>query len=190
MDDIREDFEEVPSGAAFPGWSVLQPDGTNTIRVTERPAASGRRSLEIIDDKKDWRPHMYRSIYCPKGRWKLSFALRIEDRAQPRIGLRGDDLEFPLRVGADGMLSAAGSSLMKIEEGKWYKITISFMMGKERKEHACVVTVTPPEGPARDFSVPLPPKMLVVNWIGIHSCGTKGRYYLDDFIFVQDKGEK
>ena len=189
MDDMREDFEKVPVGAAFPGWSVLQPDGTNTIRVTERTAASGRRSLEIIDDKKDWRPHMYRSIYCPKGRWKLSFALRIEDHAQPRIGLRGDDQEFPLRVEADGMLSAAGKSLMKMEEGKWYRTTVSLVMGKERKEHVCVVTVSPPEGPSRDFSVPLPPKMQAVHWIGIHSCGTKGRYYLDDFILVQDDDE-
>ena len=186
IEDIREDFENVPAGAAFPGWSVLQPDGTNTIRVTERTAASGRRSLEIIDDKKDWRPHMYRSIYRPKGRWRISFALRIEDHAQPRIGLRGNDLEFPLRVEAGGMLSAAGKSLMKMEEGMWYKITVSLVMGKERKEHACVVTVSPPEGPPRDFSVPLPPKMLAIHWMGIHSCGAKGRYYLDDFVFAQD----
>ncbi len=190
IDDIREDFEKVPAGAAFPGWAVLQPDGTNTIRVTERTAASGRHSLEVIDDKKDWRPHIYRSLYRPKGRWKLSFALRIEDHAQPRFGLRGNDLEFPLRVEADGMLSAAGKSLMKMEEGMWYRITVSLVMGKERKEHACVVTVSPPEGPSRDFSVPLPPKMLAIHWMGIHSCGAKGRYYLDDFVFAQDKKEE
>ena len=187
IEDMREDFENVSAGAAFPGWAVLQPDGTNTIRVTERTAASGRRSLEIIDDKKDWRPHMYRSIYRPKGRWRISFALRIEDHAQPRIGLRGNDQEFPLRVEADGMLSAAGKSLVKIEKGMWYKIAVSLVMGKERKEHVCVVTVSPPEGPSRDFSVPLPPKMLAIHWIGIHSCGAKGRYYLDDFVFAQDK---
>ena len=186
IEDIREDFEEVPVGTAFPGWSVLQPDGTNTIRVTERFAAAGRRSLEVIDDKKDWRPHFSRSVYRPKGRWKISFALMVEGGAQPRIELRGDGVGFPLRVAADGMLTSADGPLMKIEEGKWHTIAISLALGKGREKHVCTVTVKPHGADSRAFQVPFPPTLLALHWIGIHSCGAKGRYYLDDFVVAKD----
>ena len=188
IEDIREDFEEVPVGTAFPGWSVLQPDGTNTIRVTERFAAAGRRSLEVIDDKKDWRPHFSRSVYRPKGRWKISFALMVEGGAQPRIELRGDGdgVGFPLRVAADGMLTSADGPLMKIEEGKWHTIAISLALGKGREKHVCTVTVKPHGADSRAFQVPFPPTLLALHWIGIYSCGAKGRYYLDDFVVAKD----
>ena len=190
IEDIAEDFEETPVGAAFPGWSVLPPDGTNTIRVTERFAAGGKRSLEIIDDKKDWRPHLYRSLYRPKGRWRISFALRIEDGAQPRIELRGDEQGLPLLVRADGMLVAPNGPLVKIEEGKWHAIAMSLTMGKDRTDDVCTVTVAPQDAAVREFSVPVPRKMHKLQWIGVHSCGAKGRYYIDDIAITEEGRRK
>ena len=185
MDDIREDFETVAVGEAFPGWSILQPDGTNTIHVTERTAAGGRRSLEIIDDKKDWRPHVSRSVARNKGLCKLSFALMFEDKAQPRLELRGGDAGPNVRVLADGTLAASGKPLMKLDEGKWHRIEMIMQLGKERKLHEYTVAVTPSGGERRTFTLPLPESFRSFYWIGIHSCGAKGRYYIDDFALTR-----
>lgn len=181
VENIDEDFETVAVGEAFPGWNILAPDGTNTIHVTEKTAASGKRSLEIIDDKKDWRPHVYRSVARNKGVCTLSFALMFEDKAQPRLELRGNEAGPNVRILADGVLAASDKPLLKLEEGKWHRIEVVMQLGKGRTLHEYTVAVTPSGGERRTFTLPLPKKFTAFYWIGIHSCGNKGRYYVDDF---------
>ena len=53
--------------------------------------------------------------------------------------------------------------------------------GKERTSNEYVVAVTPSGGERRTFTLPLPKSFTAFRWIGIHSCGSKGRYYIDDF---------
>ena len=182
-ENVDENFEDVAVGGAFPGWSVLQPDGTNTVRVTDKVAATGSRSLEVIDDKKDWRPHFYRSIARNKGNCTLSFSLMVEGKAQPRIDLRGDDIEPRpvIRVLADGTLTASDKPLVKLETGKWYGIAIAMQLGKGRERHEYSVAVTPKGGEGKTFTIPLSPKFKSFYWVGIHSCGNGGRYWIDDF---------
>ena len=183
-ENVDEDFENVAVGGAFPGWSVLQPDGTNTIRVTDTVAATGRHSLEIIDDKKDWRPHVYRTVVRRKGLCTLSFALMVKGRAQPRLILNGDDTGPVVRVLADGTLTASEKPLMKLADGTWYVIEIAMRLGKGRERHEYTVAVTPKDGERQTFTLPLGPKFRAFHWIGIHSCGDRGRYYIDDFRIV------
>ena len=188
-ENVDEDFEAVAVGAAFPGWHVLQPDGTNTIRVTDKTAATGKHSLEIIDDKKDWRPHIYRSVSRNKGKCTLSFALRIEGKAQPRIDLRGDGIEPRpiILVRADGMLTASDKPLLKLAEGQWHKIEVIMQLGKGRERHEYSVAVTPKDGERQTFTISLSPKFRAFYWIGIHSCGSSGRYWIDDFKIIDGK---
>ena len=54
--------------------------------------------------------------------------------------------------------------------------------GRERHEYA--VTVTAKGGEGRTFTLPLAPHFTSFHWIGIHSCGDRGRYFIDDFKIV------
>ena len=184
-ENVDEDFESVGTGMAFPGWSVLQPDGTNTVRVTDEVAATGRHSLEVIDDKKDWRPHVYRTVVRKKGMCTLSFALRVEKGGEPRVCLRGDQEGLVLQVKRDGTFAASGKPLMRLKYGKWYRIEACFELGPGRKRHSYSVSVSAPDGASSRFGgIPLPADWRSFHWIGIHSCGSSGRYYLDDFKII------
>ena len=39
-------------------------------------------------------------------------------------------------------------------------------------------------GERQTFTLPLAPKFRAFHWLGIHSCGDRGRYYIDDFRIV------
>jgi hypothetical protein len=70
---------------------------------------------------------------------------------------------------------------LKLEEGKWHRIEVVMQLGKGRTSHEYTVAVTPSGGERRTFTLPLPKKFTAFYWIGIHSCGNKGKYYIDDF---------
>lgn len=180
--NVDEDFESVPVGGEFPGWSVLEPDGTNTVRVTDRFAATGRKSLEIIDDKKDWRPHIYRSVSRTRGLCRLSFSLRIEKGARPRMAIMGRTQGPVLSVAHDGTLAASDKPLTKLEFGRWYRIEIAMQLGKGCAKNGYSVTLTPDGGKSETWNdIPLSGIFRSFSWIGIHSCGASGRYHIDDF---------
>ena len=88
------------------------------------------------------------------------------------------------------MLVAPNGPLVKIEEGKWHAMAMSLTMGKDRTDDVCTVTVAPQGGAAREFSVPVPRKMHRLQWIGVHSCGAKGRYYIDDIAITEEGRRK
>ena len=46
------------------------------------------------------------------------------------------------------------------------------------------MTVTPKGGESRSFTLPFAKRFISFTWIGIHSCGANGRYYIDDFRIV------
>ena len=71
---------------------------------------------------------------------------------------------------------------MRLEYGKWYRIEACFELGPGRKRHSYSVSVSAPGGASSKFAgIPLPADWRSFHWIGIHSCGSSGRYYLDDF---------
>ena len=184
-EDIKEDYEEEEVGALASGWSVLDPDGTNTVRVTDAVAFNGRKALEIVDDKKDWRPHLYRSVGRTSGVVRLSFAIRIEGNAQPRLELRGSAGSINLRVAADGVLSFCGENLVRLNEGEWTRIGLEFRLGSVENERTGRLVVMSKNGSKENFNVKLPRRFKSFGWIGVHSCGNKGRYCLDEFRLVQ-----
>ena len=87
-------------------------------------------------------------------------------------------------IGADGTLTASEKPLMKLADGTWYVIEIAMRLGKGRERHEYTVAVTPKDGERQTFTLPLGPKFRAFHWIGIHSCGDRGRYYIDDFRIV------
>jgi hypothetical protein len=52
------------------------------------------------------------------------------------------------------------------------------------------LTVTDEKGSDRRFTVPIPRRFTFFNWIGIHSCGVAGRYYIDDFSIVEEDRDR
>jgi hypothetical protein len=187
QEDVKDSFEEAEPYTMAPGWSVLAPDGTNTVRVSDTVFYKGRKALEIIDDKKDWRPHLYRSVSRSRGVVRLSFALRIEGMAQPRLELRGSTGSIDLRVTADGKLSFCGESLVKLDDGEWNRIGLEFPLGSVEGVRGGRLVVVSEKGDKKSFDVKLPRRFMSFGWIGLHSCGDKGRYYIDEFKLVQKR---
>ena len=182
LENVDETFESVPVGAAFPGWSVLGPDGTNVVRVTDKTAATGSRSLEVIDKSSDWKPHVYRSIYRTKGKVCVSFALRVEGGASPRVELRGGGKGPCVRVMPDGTVMAWEEKLTKVPLGEWCRYEIEMELGRKRARHAYSLAVVLPGGERRVFAdLPLEKRFTAFHWIGLHSCSGAGRYWFDDF---------
>jgi hypothetical protein len=153
--------------------------------VVDGISFKGSKALEIVDDKKDWRPHLYRSVGWSRGKARLSFALKIEGKAQPRLELRGSSGGVNLRVSADGELSFCGENLMKLNEGEWNRIGLEFRLGVIEGERMGRLVVLPQNGQRRSFDVKLPRRFTSFGWIGLHSCGDRGRYHLDEFRLVQ-----
>ena len=75
---VFENFESLNVGDSWIGWTLFPDKAREMIRVTEDTAAQGRRSLEIRDDLESWTPHMYKTLMRPKGRQRISFALKVE----------------------------------------------------------------------------------------------------------------
>ena len=190
---VAEDSEKVPVGDSWPRW-VTFPRGAKWMHVTDKTAASGSRSLEVVDGLDTWTPHMFLDVKRAKpGPCRISFALKFEAGAMPEFEVReqyGVWQTAPgpkINVSADGWLWARSKRLVKLPADTWIKVEIAFELGAARKEHAYSVSVSlPDESAPRVFAGnPMDKEFLSVYWLGFQSNARGGvRYWIDDFSMV------
>ncbi len=81
---LSENFEVLPVG--FDGIdAVLNTEKRKLIFVTDETAASGKRSLKIVDAAdldKSYTPHFYYAPHHSSGTTRCTFALRVEEGAE------------------------------------------------------------------------------------------------------------
>ena len=189
---VAEDSESVPVGACWPNWKLHPSNGVKYIHVTDKVAAHGARSLEVVDSLPDWPPHMYLDVSRTKpGPCRISFALRLEKGARPEFEVREEYCRWALTPGpkidvsADGWLRARGRQLMQVPFDVWFKVELEFELGAGRREHVYTVSVTlPGESAPRVFTGnPMHKGFRELRWIGFQSLTNGGaKYWIDDFV--------
>lgn len=155
-----ESFDETPLGPLRSGRRLkvnVEPDNkTAGVFVTEETAASGSRSLKVIDapgQKARYNPHLYVVPDDLGPNLTGSFALRWEKGAVLFHEWR--DASSPFRVGpslrieAEGTLEVAGKTLMTLPAGQWLTLSVKTKLGTGKWD---LEVRLPGRTPARKFA--------------------------------------
>jgi hypothetical protein len=198
---VLDDDFETPRGSAVPHAQIHVENKGDSIAVTEETAASGKRSLKVIDNTGlQWafNPHFYYTPRHVQGVTKMRFDLRVGPGVVFHHEWRDDS--NPYRVGPslwvrDGKLIAAGRELMKFPENRWVRIAVAAGLGAQ-SPGTWDLTVTMPGLPAGSAVTQyggLPngsPDWKKLDWLGFCSLGTeKATFYLDNLTLSTSFGE-
>jgi hypothetical protein len=133
-----DDFEKTPVGKPPANCVVSGADSPASLAVTAETAASGRRSLKVVDAAglaQVWQPHFYWKPNFARGTLLVTFDLRVEKGALVVAECR--DASSPYRVGpsltvtADGQLLARKQPLMQVPFGQWFHVEARCALGRE-----------------------------------------------------------
>ena len=187
---VDEGFERLPVGATCPYWTVFPKDAAKLMSVTDKTAATGSRSLEVVDSLATWTPHMFIDVSRVRpGLQRMSFALKVEPGAQPDFEVREEWGRWQaapgpkINVSADGWLMARGRRLVRVPQNEWFRVELSFELGKARREHSYTVTVALPgeEKPRVFAGNPMHKDFHADRWLGFQSLAGGGvKYWIDD----------
>ena len=191
---VTDDYEDTPVGQ-LPGFFRVHGEIPGVgIRVTDRVAASGRRSLEFRDSpdvKQGYNPHMtFEQVRMGAGTLRVALDLRVEDGALPTIEWR-DWFGGPIRTGphiavtANGKLVGGGRPLMDFPRNTWVGLETVCVLGRKRTGTFALTVTVPGEAPRTWNDLPCRyPKFAKVNWIGIISdAQSETRFQIDNFRF-------
>ncbi|MBC8871159.1 MAG: right-handed parallel beta-helix repeat-containing protein [Planctomycetes bacterium] len=186
---IDDGFEKQDAGDR-PDLAIPQEEGGgDAVRVTDRVAASGRKSLEVADApglEHIFNPHLYYQPRYRFGRAVLSFDLRLEPGAifahEWRDASQPYHVGPSIRIDADGQLQASGKPLAKVPIGEWIhvELTCSLGTGADGKYR---LAVTNPDQPPQTFaSLPCgSAEFKCLEWLGFVSLASdKTAFYLDN----------
>lgn len=197
VSSIEDGFEKTPVGSRPEKCTISGADSPGQITVTSETAASGRRSLKIVDAPglaQAWQPHFYYSKFnFVRGTLVVSFDLRVEKGALPTIECR--DASSPYRVGPSLRVTAAGEllagkqALMTVPFGQWVHIEAKFAAGRDANG-SYDLTVKPRGGEAKKFAgLPFGHKDFQrLQWFGFMSGATeKTVFYVDNVKIARAK---
>jgi hypothetical protein len=186
---IDDDFETTPVGAkpARAGQVNVENKG-DSITVTDETAASGKRSLKIVDAPgldHDYDPHF---AYLPShtgGTSRCAFHLRLEEGVRMYHEWRSWDVQ-PYRVGPSlwvqgGKLVVGGRELLSLPVGAWVHLEITAKVGKDADGSWTLVVALPGQAPLRFEGLRTgSPEFRNLTWAGWSSMATDRRvFYLD-----------
>ncbi|MBN1418738.1 MAG: right-handed parallel beta-helix repeat-containing protein [Planctomycetes bacterium] len=187
--EIIDGFETTPVGDPPADAVVSGEIGAARIRVTDRLARSGKRSLSVTDAKgiePVWQPHLYYRPGFAKGTIACAFALRLEEEAICWTEWR--DARSPYRAGPSvrfgpkGRVSAGGKELAVVPVGAWIRVAIECALGREAKG-TYRLTIQVPGGAAQVFA-DLPcanPAFRELRWLGfVGIADADTAFWLDD----------
>ena len=185
---FRQDFEDVPVGAACPDAQTNGESGGASIRVTDETAASGVHSLKFTDAPNlsaSYDPHLVFNVNHTAGVSTLDFALRVGPGAEITHEWR-DWASGPYKTGPrfevkGGQLLIGDQPMMPIPNGVWVRYRVRAAIGKAAGKWD--LTVSLPGQPPRRFDGLLngSPDFAALTWIGFVSNATeKTVFYLDD----------
>ncbi len=190
---LAEDFEELALGQGLPGWHLASGGRNELVQVTDEVAASGKRSLRVIDTLPDYEPHLYTYPVRRQGTITFAFDLRVGAGAQPSVELRDVDPWYSsgplLTVDNNGLLRGAhGRELLTIPYHEWIRVELRTVVGDARDGRYEVRVRLPGETQARVFSgLPCAPGFKTLGWVGFCSSGADGSVYEIDNIALTDE---
>jgi len=195
---IQANFEQEAVGQAPHDFQISTDGHGDSIVVTDETAATGKHSLKVTDApnlKQIWLPHLYMQMNCREGRFRNTFALRLEAGANVNFEWRdwsqGEYHTGPQFRLKDGNLIANGKTLMPVPLGRWLQFEVSANLGANDKGTWTLKVMA--DGQKAQVWNQLPytnPKFKILTWIGFTSdADAKTIFYLDDFLLGRVQGE-
>ncbi len=183
---VHDDFEH---GTRTPllALATLEQEGRDDLIVlTSDVAASGHRSLKILDRpdlKAAFNPHLYWDPHYVKGPAHLNYRIRLEPGA--KVNCEWRNRASPYRVGPslqfrDRAVFARGQKLLEVPENAWISVEMRAILGLPDSHWDLRLAL--PEGQSREFKeLPCDPDWKEARWVGFSSEATNyTAFELDD----------
>jgi hypothetical protein len=186
---IRDDFETTPVGAKPQGAQANVENKGDSITVTDETAASGARSLKIVDApslQNVWNPHLVYSPNHGSGTTRCAFDLRIG----PGVSISHEWRDWrvsPYSVGPSlsingDSLQVAGKTLLRLPLNQWVRFEIAADLGKNNSGTWDLTVTLPGQAPKtfKDLKSANKP-FEQLTWLGFSSNATTATvFYLDN----------
>jgi len=185
---FKNEFELAPVGSGLEGAHVFVENKGDSVTVTEEAAASGKRSLKIVDApglQHAFNPHFFYSANHADGVTTFSFDMRVE----PGVVMYHEwrDSSSPYKVGPsvwvqDGKLHLGGKPVMDIPAGQWVHYEVTAGLGS-KASGTWDLAVTLPGQPVKRFEKLKTghPEWKTLTWLGFSStANAKTVYYVDN----------
>jgi hypothetical protein len=187
---IAEGFERTAVGQPPANAQCFGRENGGEITVTAEQAASGRRSLKIVDApgvKNSWDPHCFYSPHFKTGTVQASFKLFLEPGALPVIEWRDGASPYRtgplLRVDAQRHLYARDKLVAKLPERKWIACEWRCALGKAAAGKYNLKVAVPGQPVVELQDLPCDPNFRELEWWGFVSLATNASaFYLDDIV--------
>jgi hypothetical protein len=132
---LEDGFEKTSPGAPPRRARIIVENKGDSITVTDELAASGGRSLKVVDAPElqaRFNPHFFYTPEHWEGTTRFAFDLRLDEQSDFIHEWR--DQNSPYRVGPSlrihqGKLRASGQELMIIPPDQWVRLEISANLG-------------------------------------------------------------
>jgi hypothetical protein len=196
--EIDDDFEQTPPGRHPANATVSGEEQGASITVSEKRAASGKRSLKVVDSKTlqpSWQPHFYYEPHITAGLVRQSFDVWLEKDAE-FFGEWRDASEYPRNVGPSvqfargGHVSAGGKRLTAIPVGQWVHVELEARVGKGAPRTFKLTVVS--SGKTAEVFENLPisgTEFRELQWLGFSSTATRDTaFFLDNMKIKREKG--
>ncbi len=182
---FSDGFEGAQVGAPPPGPWVPEVRDDTKILVTDETAASGKRSLKLVDTPASiFFPFLHRTVTPFRhGNARLSFDLRVDAGAFCEVEARyegkgaGPSVDFK----GDGSVSVAGKELARIKPGEWFHVDLEFRLGGPKLGYDLSIT-RPGEAAVTIRDLPYASSWFYrcdsVYFVGAGE--TQGTFYLDN----------
>ncbi len=188
---IDDGFEDTDVGQPPRMARVGNFEPAASIAVTDELAATGQRSLKIVDApglKHEWNPHFFYQPRYYKGIAEVSFAIRLGPGAKLYHEWR--DASSPYKVGPslqfepDGRLMVGGQELLRLPAEQWLRLAIRYPLGKQTPGTWRLEVTVPGQDPKVFDALPTTGRPRTLDWLGWSSTATDARVFLLDDIHV------
>ncbi len=187
-------FEDRPVGKP-PALATVHLEGKgDAVAVTDEVAATGTRSLKVVDApglSQSFNPHFYYRPVHTEGTTRCSFDLRIEPGAHLYHEWRTET--SPYLVGPslwvqNGTLRVGGRDLLPIPDGQWVRIEIAACLGPVATGKWELTVTVPGSQPRRFRDLNFgSPEFKQLHWLGFVSQATEAVvWYLDNVTLTNE----
>lgn len=188
---VHEDFETRPLGQAPGGAEVHVENRGDAIVVTDETAASGKRSLKIVDApglQRSYNPHLvFGALSYESGRVTNRFSLKVEADSFLQFEWRdysaGGYQVGPRFAIRKGRLEVDAKHAIDLPLDQWVRFEVQAVLGPKGNAQWTLRVERPGQEPKTFADLPYgAASFKKLMWIGFTSAAAKKTvFYLDDF---------
>ena len=187
---IADDFESTAVGCRARNARSWEEHPKRKIRVTDENPASGKHCLRFDDgpgQRHAFNPHLHYAAEHASGTVRLSFDIRVDQRARVNIQWRQYSAS-PFAIGPDihigpaGRLAAGRKTLCQLPLARWVHIDVTGSLGGDT-DGTYHLSVTHPgqERTQRFDNLPYRNRFRTLEWVGFIASGIEtAAFFIDN----------